>query len=156
MKRSLHLAWVCVVIGISAIGVRAQQGQNSSYQAMTDKFFDMVQQGKSSEAIEYLFASNPAMKKVPDQVEQLKSQFGSAVTLLGPYVSHKVLVETKVADIFVYQHYFVAYERQPISIRISYYKPGSSWMCYSVQFDAKLPDDIVTAADAKIPVDAKW
>jgi len=37
---------------------------------------------------------------------------------------------------FIYQHYFVAYERQPISIRIKYYKPGGVWLCYGVQFDA--------------------
>lgn len=58
-----------------------------------------------------MFATNPALKKVPDQADQLKTQFGSLRTLMGPYISHTKLVETKVAGMFVYQHYFVAYER---------------------------------------------
>ena len=122
---------------------------------MSDKFFAMLQQGKGSDAVEYLLNTNPWVKKVPDQVENLKTQFASVVTLLGPYISHTILVETKVAGTFVYQHYYVAYDRQPISIRISYYKPGTSWMCYSVAFDVKLPEDIQSAADAKLPLDVK-
>ncbi len=122
---------------------------------MSDKFFSMVQQGEASEAVGYLLNTNPAMKKMPDQTEQLQAQFASAAKLIGPYISHSLLVETKVADMLVYQHYFVAYERQPISIRISYYKPGTSWICYSVQFDVKLVDEIQAAADGKIPIDVK-
>lgn len=157
MKRRLHFAfvWVTIALGIATAIDGNAQVQDSSYQAVSDKFFNMVQQSKPSDAIEYLLATNPAMKKIPDQTEQLKAQFASAVTLLGPYISHTVLVETKVAGMFVYQHYFVAYERQPISIRISYYKPGTSWICYSVQFDANLPGDIQTTADGKIPLEVK-
>jgi hypothetical protein len=77
------------------------------------------------------------------------------VPLMGNYVSHRLLVESKVADMYVYQHYFVAYERQPISIRISYYKPGKTWVCYSLQFDAKLTEAIQSATDEKLPLDLK-
>jgi hypothetical protein len=158
MRRLLQITSIFVTLALSPVGTieaRAQQIQGQSYQAMSDRFFAIVQEGKPSDAIEYLLSTNPAMKKIPDQTEQLKAQFASAVTLLGPYISHTMLVETKVSGMFVYQHYFVAYERQPISIRISYYKPGTSWICYSVQFDANLPGDIQTAADGKLPLDVK-
>jgi hypothetical protein len=56
---------------------------------------------------------------------------------------------------FVYQHYFVAYERQPISVRIKHYKPGATWLCYGVQFDAELADLIPKEADRSIPIAAK-
>jgi hypothetical protein len=147
------------VIGAIALGLLGTshllQAQDSSYQAISDKFFDMVQQGKGADAVDYIFGTNPAMKKVPDQVEQVKTQFGSLGTLMGAYVSHTKLAETKVAGMFVYQHYFVAYERQPISVRIQYYKPGSTWLCYGVQFDARLTDMIQKATDDRIPIDAK-
>ena len=74
---------------------------------------------------------------------------------MGPYVSRTKLAETKVAGIYVYQHYFVAYERQPISIRIKYYKPGETWVCYGLQSDAKLTDHIQQMAHDKIAIEVK-
>jgi hypothetical protein len=157
MKYCMRLFFVCGAIALGLLGIpcHAQQAQDSSYQALSETFFNMVQKGKGSDAIDYLVGTNPAMKKVPDQTEQLKSQFASLGTLMGAYISHTKLAETKVAGMFVYQHYFVAYERQPISIRIKYYKPGTTWLCYGVQFDANLTDLIQKQVDERIPNDAK-
>jgi len=150
--------FVCSIIALCMLGsccsMQAQQNQDS-YQAMSDKFFDMLQHDKASDAIDYMFATNPNMKKVPDQIDQLKSQFASLGSLMGPYISHSVLVETKLGGVFVYQHYLVAYERQPISIRIKYYKPHETWLCFGLQFDAKLADEIESMSDLKIPLDKK-
>ena len=153
---------VFLIFGVVTLGMpgasrvsQAQKVQDSSYQALSDNFFDLLKQGKTSDAVDYLFGTNPALGKMTDDSEQLKSQFASVGTLMGAYVSHTKLIETKVAGMFVYQHYFVAYQRQPISIRIEYYKPGSTWLCYGLQFDAKLTDRIKTESDDKIPMDTK-
>lgn len=155
MNHRMLLFCICGLITVGTFGNRsqAQQLQESSYQTLSDKFFDLVKQGKTSDAVDYMFGTNPALAKMTDDVEQLKSQFASVGTLMGPYVSHTKLLETKVAGMFVYQHYFVAYQRQPISIRIAYYRPGATWLCYSLQFDAKLTDKIKELSDEKIPVD---
>ena len=159
MRHRLRITLICGVIALglfrSGYTSQAQQAEGSSYQAMSDKFFTMLQQDKNADAVNYLLSTNPAMKTVPDQVDQLKSQFSSLGTLAGAYISHTLLVETKVTDRFVYQHFFVAYERQPISVRIKYYKPGTTWLCYGLQFDASLPDDIQKAADDRLPLDVK-
>ena len=59
------------------------------------------------------------------------------------------------ADIYVYQHYFVAYERQPISVRIAFYKPGKTSGFYALQFDVKLTEEIQTQTDANLPLNTK-
>ncbi len=140
---------------VSPYTSRAQQTSDASYQAMSDKFFSLLQQGKGVDGVDYLLDTNPAMKKVPDQIDNLRTQFGSLGTLMGSYISHTKLVETKIAGMYVYQHYFVAYERQPISIRIKYYKPGATWLCYGLQFDANLTELIQKQADDSIPVAAR-
>ena len=159
MKYSMRVVLVCAAIAVGFLGSpytsQAQQASDSSYQDMSDKFFTLLQQNKGSDAVDYLLGTNPAMKKVPDQIDNLKTQFASLGTLMGSYVSHTKLVETKIAGMFVYQHYFVAYERQPISVRIKYYKPGATWLCYGVQFDAELADLIQKEADSNIPIAAK-
>ena len=122
---------------------------------MSDKFFNFLQQDKPTDGVDYLFATNPALSKMQDEAANLKAQFGTVRTLMGSYVSHAKLTETKVAGMFVYQHYFVAYERQPISVRIEYYKSGENWMCYGLQFDANLTDEIKKAADANLSFESK-
>ena len=72
-----------VLIFVVCIGAVPALSQETSYQAMSDKFFDLVQQGKATDAVQYLMATNPAMSKIPDQIEQLKTQFGSVVPLTG-------------------------------------------------------------------------
>jgi hypothetical protein len=157
MRDHIWLFFICTAITLGLLGIpcHAQQEEDLSYQKMSGTFFKMLQQGQGAEGIDYLLGTNPAMKKVPDKVEHLKSEFASLGTLMGPYISHTKLAETKVAGMFVYQHYFVAYERQPISIRIKYYKPGSTWLCYAVQFDAELDELIQKETDDRIPIDVK-
>jgi len=42
---------------------------------MSEKFFELLQQDKAADAVQYLTSTNPAMSKIPDQIEQLKTQF---------------------------------------------------------------------------------
>ncbi len=157
MRYGMRIVLVCAAVGsfLFFYTSEAQQESDTAYQAMSEKFFNLLQQGKGSDAADYLMDTNPAIRKVPDQAETLRTQFGSLGPLMGRYVSHTKLVETKIAGMLVYQHYFVAYERQPISVRITYYKPGATWLCYGLQFDANLTGLIQKEADENIPVMAK-
>ncbi len=159
MKYRMLIGLICGLIVLGTSGnwnvSQAQRSTEPPYQALSDKFFDLLKQGKTSDAVDYLFETNPALAKMTDDRENLKTQFASVGTLMGSYVSQTKLLETNVAGMFVYQHYFVAYQRQPISIRIKYYKPGTTWVCYGLQFDAKLTDEIQTLSDERIPIDTR-
>jgi hypothetical protein len=148
MRQNIWIGLVVVALFPVSSPSEAQQAQN--YQAISDRFFSMLQQGKSDEAIDYMFNTNPALKKMTDQVENLKTQFGGMEKLVGPYISHTTIAESKVAGAFVYQHYFVAYERQPVSIRLKFYKPHNTWMVYAVQFDLDLTDQIQKQTDQNL------
>ena len=147
----LTLLFGVFLLGSFATGQTTQSQQTQeSYNALSEKFFDLLGQGKSNDAVDFLFETNPALEKMTDDAQQLKTQFGSLGPLMGSYISHTKLVETKVAGMLVYQHFFVAYQRQPISVRIKYYKPGTKWLCYGLQFDAKIDSQIQSMADEKI------
>jgi hypothetical protein len=122
---------------------------------MSDKFFELLKQDRATEGVDYLFSTSPNSKKVQEQAENLKGQFWSLRNMAGPYVSHTLLIETKVAGIFVYQHYLVAYDRHPVSIRIKYYKPGAEWLCYGLQIDTDFSQMIQKQADAALQLDFK-
>src|SRR4249920_3648057 len=151
IKRSLLLA---VIFGIALVfsGVRPQtQAQQSpDYQAIADRFFVLLEQNKSDEAIDYMFNTNVALKNMPGKSETLKAQIADLERQLGSYHSHTKLAESKVAGVFVYQHYFVAYEIQPISLRLKFCKPRDTWRVFGVQFDPDLPELIQKETDQNL------
>lgn len=157
MRYQLRIFLVCSSIMFGVLSIRSlAQAEESPYQVMSDHFFTLLKDGKTSEAVDYLINTNPAMKKVPDDIDRLKSQFNSLPKLMGSYISHSKLIEAKVGGMFIYQHYFVAYDRQPISVRIKYYKPGSTWICYGLQFDGELSDLIQKQADNRLEIDTQY
>lgn len=151
------LIFCVIVFGVlrDPASEQTQRAQAPPYQALTDKFFDLMRQDKTSAAVDYLFATNPALKKMSDQADALKLQFAKLRTIGGPYKSHTLLVESHVAGRYVYQHYFVAYELEPISLRITYYKPDAVWVCHSLEFDEKLSELVRKEADDNIRTERK-
>jgi hypothetical protein len=150
-KKSMFLAVICAVV-LALLGARAksQALQSPDYQGIADKFFVLLEQGKSDEAFDYMFSTNVALKNMPGKLDQLKIQFNELERQLGSYHSHTRLTETKTAGMFVYQHYFVAYDRQPISVRLKFYKPRDIWRVFAVQFDPDLPELIEKQADQNL------
>ena len=140
---------IAIAVVLVSFGVRAgtQAPESRDYQALADKFFVMLEQGKSDEAIDYLFSTNVALN---NKAGQLKAKFEDLRGKLGSYHSHTKLAETKVAGMFVYQHYFVAYDLQPISVRLKFYKPRGTWRVFGFQFDTDLPDMIEKRADENL------
>lgn len=151
MKRIIYAGLICA-IGLTLLAVRSySQGQQApDYQAIADKFFAMLQQGQSAAAIDYVFSTNPQMEKLADEKDQLKAKIGSMDKIVGPYISHDKLAETKVAGMFVYQHYFVAYDRQPMSLRLKFYKARDTWRVLGIQFNDDLCDDIGKRTDEQL------
>ena len=98
IKRSMLLT---VILGAALVfsGVRpeTQAQQSQDYQAIADRFFVLLEQGKSDEAIDYMFSTNVALKNLPGKSEQLKAQFADLESQLGSYHSHTRLAETKIA-----------------------------------------------------------
>ncbi len=148
IKKSMFLVVVSTIALVFVYPrAKTQAPQSQDYQAIADKFFVLLEQGKSDDAIDYMFGTNVALKNLPGKAEQLKAQFAELERQLGSYHSHTRLAETKMADAFVYQHYFVLYDRQPISIRLKFYKPRDTWRAFGVQFDPDLPDLIEKQTD---------
>ncbi len=152
----MRFALISCIVALAIIGspsaAQAQQAEDGSYQAMSDKFFDFLQQDKPADALDSLLATNPALRK---NTAELTSQFNAFRSHAGPYVSNFMLVESKVGGVYVYQHFFVAYERQPISVRITYYKRGANWVCRGLLFDTNVDDLIQKAADNNLRMDLK-
>jgi hypothetical protein len=150
IKKSVFRVVIAVVLVLFGVRAGTQAPESQGYQVIADRFFVLLEQGKSDEAIDYMFNTNVALKNMPGKSETLKAQFADLERQLGSYHSHTKLAESKVAGMFVYQHYFVAYEIQPISVRLKFYKPRDTWRVFGVQFDTDLPELLQKETDQNL------
>ena len=120
------------------------------YSGIPDKFFGLIAEGRTSEAIDFLYATNPWIGKNSDQVMNLKAELGKLDGLVGKYIFHELIVEEKVGTRYAHLIYLVGYERQPLRFEIKVYKTSGQWRFQGVSFDARITDDIEKLANQKL------
>ena len=120
------------------------------YNGLTETFFALVAQGRTDDAIDFVYDTNPWMSKNSDQVTNLKAELGKLGELVGEYVYHELLVAEKAGSRYVHLVYLVGYERQPLRFELRLYRPDAQWRLQGVSFDAALLEDIEKAATLKI------
>jgi hypothetical protein len=140
MKKVPSLILAC------ALAPAAPAAGDGPYHQRIERFFTLLQEGKSAEAVDFLYADNPWMSKSQDAVMNVKNQLASAEPLLGKLRGHDLLQERMLAERFVYLSYLAAYERQPIRFVFEYYRPESEWRIFGFSLDDTLDDDIEAAA----------
>lgn len=121
-----------------------------TYGGIPDKFFAYIAQGKTNEAIDFLYNTNQWVAKNSDQVMNLKGELSKLHGLVGNYTYHELIAEAKAGSRYADLIYLVGYERQPIRFEIKVYKPGNHWRFQGVSFDTRVTDDIEKLANQKI------
>ena len=104
------------------------------YQKDVDAFFKSLEANKPTQAINDLFKSNPWIKNNPESIKQLELKFESVVSMIGKYCGYDYLCETTIKDRIAHITYFAYYERQPIKLTFTFYKPEDVWQLQSFSF----------------------
>lgn len=147
MKKSKHflinrIFWSALAMWlISGVSLYA-----AVYHQKIDTFITKVGDGKVDRAIQDLYGDNPWIQVESDAVQNVKNQLNNLIGLVGTYRGHVKLQEKIVADRFVYLHYLVVYDRQPISFIFEYYKPAETWMVFSFSFHSDIDEWIEKSA----------
>ena len=117
-----------------------QDSLDNDFLSRIDEFFSKLQSANYEQAIDFIYSDNPWIAKKYDDIQSVKDQFIGLPGLVGKYQNHTILIEEMVADRYIFLHYFVSFERQPVSFTFEFYKPDNKWMIYSFSF----ADDIDT------------
>jgi hypothetical protein len=121
-----------------------------TYGGIPETFFAQLAQGKTNEAIDFLYDTNPWVAKNSDQVMNLKGELAKLSGLVGEYRFHELIAEEKAGSRYAHLIYLVGYDRQPLRFEIKVYRPGDEWSFQGVSFDAALTDDIEKQANARL------
>lgn len=113
----------------------APAGPPIPWQEQIDTFFDRVEAGEPVEAIDTLYADNPWVTSVSDQLATLKTQFGGLSDLVGGYLGNERLAVRQVSERFVYVWYMGFYEHQPLQFHFSFYRPDDRWLLYQLSYE---------------------
>lgn len=116
--------------------------QTTDYHDIAARFFELVKEKKPGEAVDYAFATNPWLEKVPDQVANVRVQFSGLESLVGQYIDQEILIDAKISSRYAYVYYLVAYERQPIKIEFHFYRPKDKWVLLNFFFNADISADV--------------
>jgi len=122
-----------------------------TYGGIPEKFYGLVAAGKTAEAVDYVYSTNPWLARKTDQAANLKAEFRKLDSLVGKYLYHEPLVEEKVGTRYVHLIHVVGYERQPLRFEMQLYRAATGWVCQGISFDAKLDETVEKAANQAVP-----
>lgn len=143
MRRTIWIA-TCVLCLAAASPAIAQDettetteapGPAVPWEEQIDTFFARVEAGEPVEAIDGLYAGNPWVSSVSDQLATLKTQFGGLSELVGGYLGNERLSVQWISERFVYAWYIGFYERQPLQFHFSFYRPDDRWLLYQLSYE---------------------
>jgi hypothetical protein len=118
---------------------------------ISDQFFALLKQGETGKALDSLTAGNKWLEKDSDGLVGLRTNLARSHELFGQYLFHELISETHVGKHLLHRIYLVGYARQPISCRLTFYKPGTvEWRVQNISFGIDLVDNIGKQAETQI------
>ncbi len=129
----MSLIWACcfLLFAFSA----AAQSPARSYDELVDRFFSQVAEGEYGPAVDQIAGTNAWLSKGGDQMTTLKTRFSGLGALLGQYIGHERIVVQPLGDRFVYVMELAYFEREPLQLHFTFYKPAKSWQLYTISYD---------------------
>jgi len=120
------------------------------YQNEIDGFFKSLEVNKPAQALDDLFKSNPWIKNNSDPIKQLELKFGNVVSMVGEYCGYDYLCETMIKDRLVHITYLAYYERQPLKVTFTFYKPKDTWRVQSFSYYDDFLEEIKNMSKDKL------
>jgi hypothetical protein len=120
----IKMIWV-IAFFVMSVSVCAAQDQ--SPRTMAETFFHSLQGGKISQAYDQLFAGSNIPQTKPQEVEMVKRQTESGLTLYGKILGFELIREEKFGASVVRLVYVLKSEKAPTIWELYYYKPKGNW-----------------------------
>ncbi len=116
------------------------QSQNTSDEIL-DTFFSLYGEGKTDEAVDYIFETNEYLISAQQQIESIKEKLKTITSVIGQYYGYEKIIQKEAGESYKYVRCMVKHDRQPLFFTFILYKPDQKWQLQTVRFDDKLDDN---------------
>lgn len=99
-----------------------------------EMFFSELSVGKTNEAIDNLYASNPAMQQKIQALTVLKQQLASLTPLYGNMLGNEKLSHEELSPSLVRIVQMAKHELHPVVWEFYFYKPKNKWIISQAMF----------------------
>jgi hypothetical protein len=105
---------------------------------LVQAFFDSLGKGKTSEAVDQVFAGNGLMSKKPQDVELVKQQINSAIAFYGSPLGNEFLSSEDVSPSLIKRSYLLKHDMIATHWQFAFYRAKSDWVVIWLVFDDKI------------------
>ena len=112
----------------------------TSYLAIPDKFFSIMESKGNDAAIDYIFKTNKYLRTQLAGNLKIKNELNKIVKLLGKFYGSELIEETKAGNNYVRLYYLAKYDRQPLLFIFTMYRPDKKWRIQQLRFSEKVGD----------------
>ncbi|MCX7861761.1 MAG: hypothetical protein N2449_02055 [Bacteroidales bacterium] len=113
-----------------------------SPESVPDSFFFYFKNKGVEQSIQYIFRTNKYLGQNPEVVNTLKAKFDKALPIIGTFYRYEKYLDKRVGNTFAHIGYLMIFDRQPIKIIFTLYKPKDHWQVQDLRFDDKM-DDVI-------------
>lgn len=131
---------------VSLLLITCDSSDSNSRTAITT-FFEQFKTEGSDVAIDHLFATNKWTKESKEQIEITKANFKTALKLLGDYHGYEELSIIKVSDNLKHFVYLARFERQPLRLSFTLYRPFDKWQVQNFNYDYHILEELKEASE---------
>lgn len=136
-------------LSIAVMFFMSISAQAADYQTEITNFFDLYKQGQTDKAVDAIYATNPYVSSIPDQIKKVKTQLAAVEGLVGKLHTLELVDTYTVGKALVHVTYMGIYDRQPVKFEFQFFKLKDGWRIYAFSFDAKVFEKIEQSAQER-------
>ncbi len=142
MRRSFFIAFIffCFIGNVKS---------QSTPESIADSFFYYFRHKGVEYGIKYIFKTNKYLSQNPEIVNTLKGKFDKALPIIGTFHRYEKYLDKRVGDTYAHIGYLMVFDRQPIKIIFTMYKPVDKWQVQDMRFEDKL-DDVIKELENRV------
>lgn len=146
MRMSTPLFLLLFATASLSMTAPAQAGpvSQAGYHKEIDSFMERMSKYEGAAAVTEVLGQNPWV--APAALVPLQKALASHKDQLGEYYGHEILDEVQVGDRLAVVTVLARYDRQPVTVEFTYYRPNKKWRIQALNVYADWADRVQEAA----------
>jgi hypothetical protein len=115
---------------------------------LVSRFFQLYKAQGSDSAMQFIFHTTPYVDSSSDDINNLRALLRKTIRQEGTYRGYDLLTKKFAGPDVVIFVLLAKYDREPLTFRITLYRPVDKWQILTFTFNDKISDELEDASKA--------